>query len=298
MNASRHGAVAAWWRVQKGDLAKDAMIGFLVGIVLFLGACWWDARLQARQDALATAIADRQDGLARDLANQAEVLENIRFVRQIATSREKTAKPFASINLQGAELAGLFLTCADVRHHVGCADFSKANLHEANLTQTKLDGADLRQADLRNANLTLAAFGDAGLMEANLDGVVTREPGGNLGGGASFRDAVLVGATLVHAQIDHSDFTDAMVGGANASEAGLSYGNFRRADLVRARFNHADLRNANFRRAHMTHVDMTSADLRGADFTHAELRGAVLTDVCFDATTIWGSNSPPASSSC
>ena len=50
----------------------------------FFGACWWDARLQTRQDALASAIADRQDRLARDLANQAEVLENTRFVRQLA----------------------------------------------------------------------------------------------------------------------------------------------------------------------------------------------------------------------
>jgi hypothetical protein len=36
-------------------VAKDAIIGFVIGVVLFLGACWWDARLQARQDALASA---------------------------------------------------------------------------------------------------------------------------------------------------------------------------------------------------------------------------------------------------
>jgi hypothetical protein len=67
----RFGAVAGWWRVQRGDLAKDAIIGVVVGVLLLLGAFWWDAKLVARQDALATAIADRQDGLARDLANQA-----------------------------------------------------------------------------------------------------------------------------------------------------------------------------------------------------------------------------------
>jgi hypothetical protein len=83
---TRPGVVATWWREQRGDLAKDALISVLVGVALFLGACWWDARLQARQDALASAIAgrqddlakaiaDRQDELARDLANQAEVLE-------------------------------------------------------------------------------------------------------------------------------------------------------------------------------------------------------------------------------
>jgi hypothetical protein len=63
---------------QRGDLAKDALISVVVGVVLFLGACCWDARLQARQDELTTniaarqddlakAIADRQDGLARDM---------------------------------------------------------------------------------------------------------------------------------------------------------------------------------------------------------------------------------------
>jgi hypothetical protein len=108
---TRSGAVATWWRAQKGELARDAIIGFVVGVVLFLGACWWDARLQARQDALASAIADRQDGVARDLANQAEVLENTRFVRQLATSTGAAPKPFGYINLRGAQLAGLELVC-------------------------------------------------------------------------------------------------------------------------------------------------------------------------------------------
>ena len=48
----------------------------------------------------------------------------------------------------------------------------------------------------------------------------------------------------------------------------------------------------------MVSVDLRSADLRGANFTGADLRRAVLTDVCFDDTTKWGSNTQPASSSC
>ena len=48
----------------------------------------------------------------------------------------------------------------------------------------------------------------------------------------------------------------------------------------------------------MIHVDLTSADLRGADFRRADPSTTVLTDVCFDNTTKWGSNSPPVSSSC
>jgi uncharacterized protein YjbI with pentapeptide repeats len=121
--------------------------------VLFLCACWWDARLEARQDRLTSATADRQDRLSRDLANQAEVLENTRFVRSIATSKEETPKPFASINLRGAELGGLELGC-NPRTPLGCADFRKADLQEANLTTAGFAGAGFWEADLRKANLT------------------------------------------------------------------------------------------------------------------------------------------------
>ena len=116
--ARRFGAVAAWWRLQRGDLAKDAIISVVVGVpapfrrhVVGRQASGTAGRIgdaiAARQDVLAKSIADRQDDLARDLANQAEVLENTRFVRQIATSKGKTPKPFASINLRGAQLGGL-----------------------------------------------------------------------------------------------------------------------------------------------------------------------------------------------
>jgi uncharacterized protein YjbI with pentapeptide repeats len=94
---------------------------------------------------------------------------------------------------------------------------------------------------------------------------------------------------------------------------------FGNTDLERSRFEHADLRwaffwhtkmnrvdlrSADLRRAdfrdttNMTRDDLRSADLRGARFTRTDLSNAVLTDVCFDRTTKWGSNTPRASSSC
>jgi uncharacterized protein YjbI with pentapeptide repeats len=298
----RFGGVARWWRVQRGDLAKDAIISVVVGVALLFGAWWWDAKLQARQDALASAIAARQDDLARDLADQAEVLENTRFVRQIATSRGKTPKPFASINLRGAELGGLYLGCTNMRRRDGCADFSRADLREANLTLTGLGGAILIHTDLHKANLDMANLSGALLYEANLAGVATKakrdhevaDP--NIR--TSFRDADLGHATLFQARLKDSDFRDALVYDANADEAVLSSANFHHATLDRSHLKRADLRRVNFRDAKMVRVDLTSADLRGADFTRADLRKAVLTDVCFDATTIWGSNSPPPSSTC
>jgi uncharacterized protein YjbI with pentapeptide repeats len=65
-----------------------------------------------------------------------------------------------------------------------------------------------------------------------------------------------------------------------------------------AHLTHADLRGADLKRADLRGADFKRADLRGADFTGADLRKAVLADVCFDDTTKWGSNRPPASSSC
>ena len=101
---TRPGAVARWLRAYRGDLVKDLIIGVVVGVLLLFGAMWWDAKLVDRQEDLAKAIAERQDGLARDLAHQAEVLENTRFVRQVATSGGWRWKPFTSINLGGAQL--------------------------------------------------------------------------------------------------------------------------------------------------------------------------------------------------
>jgi uncharacterized protein YjbI with pentapeptide repeats len=289
---TRPGAVATWWREQRGDLAKDALISVVVGVALFVGACWWDARLQARQDELTTKIAASQDALARDLANQAEVLENTRFVRQLATSEGgEIPKPFASMNLRGAQLGGLYLGCKPRRLAglAGCADFRNANLQEANLTRVSFSGAGLDAADLRKANLTTADFSDARLRGADLGGVATERP-------AYFHGAHMRSITLAQAGLARADFTDAGLSHAEADEAVLSSANFHHASLRFARLKRADLRHASFRSANMTGVDLTSANLRGADFTRADLRNAVLTDVCFDDTTKWGSNSPPASS--
>jgi uncharacterized protein YjbI with pentapeptide repeats len=284
--------VATWWREQKGELAKDAIIGLVVGVVLFLAACWWDARLQARQDALSSAIAERQDNQARDLANQAEVLENTRFVRSVAMSGGWRWKPFAHINLSGAELGGLNLQCVNWRTLIGCANFLGADLHEANLTDTNLRGAGLSKADLHKATLDEADLTNANLSEANLTGVTGKAH-------VRFRSAGLGGTTLFQARLADNDFRDADFLNGNADEADLTSANFHHAHLEGTRFKHAGLSHANFRGANMTGVDLTSADVRGADFTRADLRKAVLTDVCFDATTKWGSNTPPpASSSC
>lgn len=293
----RFGAVA-WWRVHRGDLAKYAIISVIVGVALLFGVMVWDARLADRQNDLATTIAVRQDDLAKDLANQAEVRENTRFVRQIAATKGETLKPFAIFNLSGAQLVGLSLPCTDVRQRVGCADFRNADLREANLTSTDLGGADLSYADLRKAILSDSDFSGAELLDADLGDVAT------VAKRAGFQGAHMRRTRLIQAQLIGADFRKATLLYARANEADLSHGDFRNAYLKGSHFKRADLRDANFSGANMVSggdmvsVDLTSADLRGADFTGADLTRAVLTDVCFDAKTKWGSNPPPASSSC
>jgi uncharacterized protein YjbI with pentapeptide repeats len=224
------------------------------------------------------------------LANQAEVLENTRFVRSIATSKEETPKPFASINLHGAELGGLNLGC-NPRTLLGCADFRKADLQEANLTTASFAGAGFWDADLRKANLTDTDFSSTSFKDANLDGAATVQSAG-------FQSARMIRTTFVQSRLERASFSDATLSEVKADQVLLSHGDFRNAYLRRSGFNHADLRNANFRGAEMIQVDLTSADLRGAKFVGTDLSKTVLTDVCFDDTTRWGSNKPPARSSC
>ena len=72
----------------------------------------WTARMTWRR-----AIADHQDDLAQDLANQAEVLENTRFVRQIATSKEEDEEAFRQHQSEGC---GAWRTRSSV-HRLGAA---------------------------------------------------------------------------------------------------------------------------------------------------------------------------------
>ncbi len=97
---------ASWWRLHRGVLGRDALVGLVAATVLALGGLAWDSRIAARQNKLASDIADRQDRLAREQADRAEVLENLRFVRQLVVE-DKVMKPFSGLRLVGADLEGL-----------------------------------------------------------------------------------------------------------------------------------------------------------------------------------------------
>ena len=56
----------SWWRAHRGAFGRDAIVGLVVGIFLLAGAMFWDDRLADRQDRLARDLADQQNELARE----------------------------------------------------------------------------------------------------------------------------------------------------------------------------------------------------------------------------------------
>jgi hypothetical protein len=117
-----------------------------------------------------------------------------------------------------------WLTDGSLRGH----DFSKADLHEADLT-----GADLQGAKFFKANLDHALLSGANLQFTSL-------------GFASLKDATLVGANLEHAHL----------GGANLENADL-----RDTDLIDAETWSVNAQGANLRGAKMSNVRLRGAKL-------------------------------------
>ena len=164
------------------------------------------------------------------------------------------------------------------------ADLSGANLYgaqlpDANLYKANLQGAILNGVDLTNANLVLAALQGTQLVQAHLDG------------------ADLALANLASSRLIRSSLVGTKLEGATLREANLNA-----AMLDDSHLNHADLRGASLYKASLQRADLTLADLRGADLRRADLSGAVLvnanlegtslqdvvlSDITYDAQTVW-----------
>ncbi len=104
-------------------------------------------------------MAEGSERVADRLAENAEVLENTRFVRSLSSQR-KLPRPFSGINLEGAVLEGLDLSCdrtdplEGLDWNIGsCAAFTDARLAGASLESSDLSGATFEIADLSGAKL-------------------------------------------------------------------------------------------------------------------------------------------------
>ncbi len=149
------------------------------------GQVLWETALAVAIAVLATVLTrDLELGLAKrqelqndKLANQAEMLENVRFVRQVVIGNPEV-KPFRGLRLADADLSGLNLGCHQTARRVGCADFVGADLSGASLVGTDLSGAVMRDANLDHADLARADLSRTDLTRAKLRGANLR--GANL----------------------------------------------------------------------------------------------------------------------
>jgi uncharacterized protein YjbI with pentapeptide repeats len=157
------------------------------------------------------------------------------------------------------------------------ANFSRANLYEANLHGANLSRANLYEANLHGANLSRANLSGADLIGANLQGANLQEAdlqGANLSE-ADLRLADLVGADLREANLSRADLSMADLSWANLSKASLRWANFSRANLSWA----------NFSRANLEGAILVRTLLQRANLSNCRVYGLSAWDVALDATT-------------
>lgn len=201
-----HGPIRSFFRRNRDELIGDALVGAMLAVLALIGAIVWDNELAMRQAALEARRFALQEELEEQRFTHQEVLENTRFVRQAAIDGA-AVKPFEELNLRGAKLGGLDLSCKSEVGELSCARFDEADLTDASLYTADLTNAQLIGADLTNADLTGAVLTSAILFEAKLIGADCR--------GADFADAYLQRADLTDALLREADFTRADLTSAN-----------------------------------------------------------------------------------
>ena len=163
-------------------------------------------------------------------ADEAERLENLRFVRTAAADRGADRElRFRGLDLEGMHLAGL--------------DLSGADLSGADLT-----GANLSDVDLTGADLTSALLTSAALSHANLT------------------SATLIFANLAGADLGAADLTDATLIEADLTAANLSSADLEGADLSFAVLVDSDLSSALLSEAVFADADVAGADVSGVRY--------------------------------
>jgi uncharacterized protein YjbI with pentapeptide repeats len=202
-----------------------ALLYFLVPLGIWLtNPPWWVQNIFAALlvgGIVAMVSILWQESISDNQATQATRLENLRFVRQLSSQKDVTARPFSDLDLQGQNLARLDLRGADLdganlQHaNLDSADLSPAPSRRTDLAGANLTGANLTDANLTDAFLLLAHLDGADLTSAHLDGAHLR--GADLTS-ADLGDATLTGARLYGANLTGADLTDADLKGVHYDE--------------------------------------------------------------------------------
>jgi uncharacterized protein YjbI with pentapeptide repeats len=154
------------------------------------------------------------------------------------------SRPAYTVDLAGRNLAGAYLTNADLR---------QVNAEEANLINADLGGAWLQ------GSLLLATQ----LQGANLHGAQLQ--------GASLYGAQLQGADLQRAQLQGADLQSAQLQGADLQEAQMQGSLLREARLQGASFMSAKLQGASLREAQLQGATLAWANLQAASLEQASV---------------------------
>jgi uncharacterized protein YjbI with pentapeptide repeats/uncharacterized RDD family membrane protein YckC len=163
-------------------------------------------------------------------------------------------------NFTDANLSRVLMVRSDLsRATLNRANLANARLVGANLSSSQLVGADLRGAVLENASLTGADLGDAKFKDANLYG-------------ARLSRVIAIGTQLSFANLTKTDWQASDLSGADLERANLTNANLSATRLTGAILRSAQLENANLKNA-----DLSLVDLRGANVVGADFQGAILT---------------------
>jgi uncharacterized protein YjbI with pentapeptide repeats len=154
----------------------------------------------------------------------------------------------------------------------------KRDFREATLVNAELRGEDLEFANFRKACLCHAVLSNTRLYKAELLGADLRKADLR---GADLREANLRHADLRHADLRGADLRDAQLFGAQLSYAVMCDADFSRSDLseaflVSALMKNVVLANAQLFRADLSHADLTSSNLRSCSLLEADLSWACL----------------------
>jgi uncharacterized protein YjbI with pentapeptide repeats len=241
---------------------------------------------------VATMIVDSQR-TERDsdhqaaLQNQAQVLENLRFVRAYADAQGEVAASEGVGSMAGSGVCP--------------PPHGPSTSRQQPFESINLSGQNLAFLQLPNSNFARASF-DGG----RLVGIVLA-PDSDLAG-ASLVEASIVDGNLSGASLVNSDFTNADLFGAKLCAANLAGAKLQGANLSNAKLTDIDFRNASGTWVpqigapdvgSMVHgkVNLSGADLAGADLTGAtNIADAMLYNIYYDEVTKWpaGFQPPPS----
>lgn len=134
------------------------------------------------------------------------------------------------------------------------------------LSEADFSGANLTEANLEHCNFSEANFTGAVLDNANLDN-------------CDFIGANLEGLKIVGEELTSVDFSEAMLDNSIFQVAKLSKCNFKQATIRNADFSMTDLTDCEFANTDLRNADFSGADLTDVGFRHADMREADLKDV-------------------